>query len=102
MVLGDRISSAEMARAAEAARLEIAAAEKEDFLEAINGLFAFVRRQWETLNTEAVTPTAYVRNLKSVCRPDVPRASLPRETALANAPDAADGCFRVPKIIENQ
>ncbi|MEW6458565.1 MAG: Asp-tRNA(Asn)/Glu-tRNA(Gln) amidotransferase subunit GatC [Bacillota bacterium] len=94
------ISAEELAQAAEAARMEIPAEEKEGFLEAVNALFAFVKRQWETLDVEGVAPTAYVRPLKNITRPDEPRPSLPLETALANAPEEDGGCFRVPRIIE--
>ncbi len=94
------ISAEELAQAAEAARMEIPAEEKEGFLEAVNALFAFVKRQWETLDVEGVAPTAYVRPLKNITRPDKPRPSLPLETALANAPEEDGGCFRVPRIIE--
>lgn len=94
------ISAEELAQAAEAARMEIPAAELDGFLEAVNALFAFVKEQWATLDVEGVAPTAYVRPLKNVTRPDEPRPSLPLETALANAPEEENGCFRVPRIIE--
>ncbi len=32
-------------------------------------------------------------------RPDVPGPSLPRDVALANAPDAVDGYLRVPQVL---
>jgi len=53
------ISAEELAQAAEAARMEIPAEEKEGFLEAVNALFAFVKRQWETLNFYADLPKGY-------------------------------------------
>ena len=48
------------------------------------------------LDLEGVEPTSHVVNLENVLRDDEPRPSLPRERALANAPDAGDGGFRVP------
>ena len=48
------------------------------------------------LDLEAVQPTSHVVDLENVLRPDEPRPSLPRERALANAPDATDQGFRVP------
>jgi len=33
-------------------------------------------------------------------RPDVPRPSLPQSAALANAPRAEDGFFRVQAVLE--
>jgi aspartyl-tRNA(Asn)/glutamyl-tRNA(Gln) amidotransferase subunit C len=48
------------------------------------------------LDLEGVQPTSHVVDLENVLRPDVPRPSLPRERALANAPDASSDGFRVP------
>jgi len=43
-------------------------------------------------------PTASPLNLSNVLRPDEPRAELPRDEALAPAPDAVEGLFAVPRI----
>ncbi len=48
------------------------------------------------LDLEGVAPTSHVVDLENVLRPDEPRPCLPRERALANAPDATDDGFRVP------
>jgi len=48
------------------------------------------------LDLEGVEPTSHVVELENVLRPDEPRPSLPREVALAEAPDADDTGFRVP------
>jgi aspartyl-tRNA(Asn)/glutamyl-tRNA(Gln) amidotransferase subunit C len=48
------------------------------------------------LDLEGVEPTSHVVDLTNVLREDVPRPCLPRERALAGAPDVADGGFRVP------
>lgn len=48
------------------------------------------------LDLDGVEPTARVVDLTNVLRQDVPRPSLPLETALSNAPDEADGGFGVP------
>jgi aspartyl-tRNA(Asn)/glutamyl-tRNA(Gln) amidotransferase subunit C len=48
------------------------------------------------LDLEGVPPTSHVVEVTGALRPDVPRPCLPREVALANAPDTADGGFRVP------
>jgi aspartyl-tRNA(Asn)/glutamyl-tRNA(Gln) amidotransferase subunit C len=48
------------------------------------------------LDLEGVEPTSHVVSVENVLRDDVPRPSLPRETALEQAPDAADSGFRVP------
>ena len=48
------------------------------------------------LDLDGVAPTSHVVQLENVLRPDEPRPSLPKETALAPAPDADDEGFRVP------
>ena len=48
------------------------------------------------LDLEGVEPTSHVVDLTNVLREDVPRDGLDREIALEQAPDAADGGFRVP------
>jgi aspartyl-tRNA(Asn)/glutamyl-tRNA(Gln) amidotransferase subunit C len=48
------------------------------------------------LDLDGVQPTSHVVELENVLRADEPRPSLPREQAVAPAPDAADTGFRVP------
>jgi aspartyl-tRNA(Asn)/glutamyl-tRNA(Gln) amidotransferase subunit C len=48
------------------------------------------------LDLEGVPPTSHVVEVENVLRPDRPRPSIPRERALEQAPDAAEGGFRVP------
>jgi aspartyl-tRNA(Asn)/glutamyl-tRNA(Gln) amidotransferase subunit C len=48
------------------------------------------------LDLADVPPTSHPLDLVNVFAEDEPRPSLPREVALANAPDAEDGAFRVP------
>lgn len=48
------------------------------------------------LDLEGVQPTSRVVDLENVLRADVPHESLPREVALAGAPDPSGGSFRVP------
>jgi aspartyl-tRNA(Asn)/glutamyl-tRNA(Gln) amidotransferase subunit C len=50
------------------------------------------------LDLEGVEPTSHPLDLVNVWGEDEPRRSLPREDALANAPDPADGAFRVPAV----
>jgi aspartyl-tRNA(Asn)/glutamyl-tRNA(Gln) amidotransferase subunit C len=50
----------------------------------------------DELDLGGVEPTSHVVALQNVLRDDEPRPCLPREKALAGAPDVADGGFRVP------
>jgi aspartyl-tRNA(Asn)/glutamyl-tRNA(Gln) amidotransferase subunit C len=59
------------------------------------GILAHVDRISE-LDLDDVPPTSHVVELENVLRPDEPRPSWPRDAVLEQAPDPADGAFRVP------
>lgn len=52
------------------------------------------------LDLADVEPMSHPLDLVNVWDEDLPRPSLPREDALANAPDPSDGLFRVPALGE--
>lgn len=94
-----KITKQEVEHVAKLARLELSEQEKDKLTDQLSGILTYV----ETLNgldTTGVEPTAHVLDLKNVMRDDVAAPSLPRERALANAPDQAAGHYKVPKIIE--
>jgi aspartyl-tRNA(Asn)/glutamyl-tRNA(Gln) amidotransferase subunit C len=47
-----------------------------------------------------VPPTASAVPQVNVFRDDEPEPSLPRELVLSNAPEAEEGRFRVPRVVE--
>lgn len=53
-----------------------------------------------TLDTTDVEPMSHVLPVTNVFREDVVVPSVPREEILANAPEADEGAFRVPKTVE--
>ena len=55
----------------------------------------------QALDLDGVEPTAHAVQLENVLRKDEVRASLSPEEALANAPEAEDGRFGVPRIVED-
>jgi aspartyl-tRNA(Asn)/glutamyl-tRNA(Gln) amidotransferase subunit C len=61
----------------------------------LSGILDHVGRIGE-LELDDVAPTSHVIELENVLRPDEPRPSWPREVVLEQAPDPADGAFRVP------
>lgn len=77
------------------ARLELSDAEVETMAEELSGILEHVDRISE-LDLSGVEPTSHVVALVNVLRADEPRPSLTRDRALENAPDTADGAFRVP------
>lgn len=54
----------------------------------------------DTEGVEPMTQVLYETDETATLRPDVERAPLPNEIALANAPAAGNGYFKVPKVIE--
>ena len=81
------------------ARLGISPQERARFAEQLSGILEHFRAL-QALNTEDLPPTAPVQDLRNVMRPDVARPSLPQSVALANAPRAEDGFFRVQAVLE--
>ena len=65
----------------------------------LSGILEHIDRL-QQLDTEDIPPTAQVVEIASRLREDEPRPCLSQEEALANAPAAVDGFFRVPSIQE--
>jgi aspartyl-tRNA(Asn)/glutamyl-tRNA(Gln) amidotransferase subunit C len=77
------------------ARLRLSDAEVEQMAGELSGILDHVDRI-AGLDLDDVPPTSHVVDLENVLRPDEPRPSWPREAVLEQAPDPADGAFRVP------
>ena len=77
------------------ARLELTDDEVERMASELSGILEHVDKI-STLDLEDVEPTTHVVALENVWRADEPTPSLPRERALEQAPDPAEGAFRVP------
>ena len=77
------------------ARLEIPADEIDAVRAELGQILDAVGKVAE-LDLSEIEPTSHPLDLVNVWADDEPRPSLPREDALANAPDPADGAFRVP------
>ena len=93
------LSKDEIARVALLARLEL----REDMIETMTGQLADVLAYIEKLSeldTSDVEPMSHPGAKHNVFREDTPAGSLETKDALRNAPDQADGFFRVPRVIE--
>ena len=77
------------------ARLQLSEEEIERMTNELSGILEHVDRI-TALDLDDVEPTSHVVALENVLRADEPEPSLSRDVALANAPDASDGMFRVP------
>lgn len=81
------------------ARLGLEPGDEDFYADQLSGILKHIDRLQE-LDTEDIPPTAQVVEIASRLRDDEPRPSLTQEEALANAPSAVDGFFRVPSIQE--
>jgi len=80
---------------AKLARLRLSDEEVEKMAGELSGILGHVDRIGE-LELDEVPPTSHVVELENALRPDEPRPSWPQEDVLGQAPDPADGAFRVP------
>ncbi len=90
------LSRDQVLHVARLARLELTEEEVERFSSELSKVLDHV----ETINRlgdlEDVEPTSHVVAVENALRADEPLPSLSQEDALAAAPDAAQGGFRVP------
>jgi aspartyl-tRNA(Asn)/glutamyl-tRNA(Gln) amidotransferase subunit C len=94
------LSKDEVRHVAMLARLGLEPGDEEFYAEQLSGILGHIDRL-QQLDTEDIPPTAQVVQIMSRLRDDEPRPSLSQEEALANAPAAVDGFFRVPAIQED-
>lgn len=99
--LSGAISIDDARQVAKLARLGLAEAELAALTDDLNKILERVARL-QAVDVEGVEPLAHVGDLHSVLREDEPRPGLTRAEALACAPDAASGCFRVPTVIRRE
>lgn len=93
------IDRREVEHVADLARLALSDEELDLFQEQLGSILEYAEALNE-LDTEGVEPTAHAVPRTNVLRDDHVRPSLPKEAVLANAPETQDGCFRVPRIME--
>jgi aspartyl-tRNA(Asn)/glutamyl-tRNA(Gln) amidotransferase subunit C len=110
-----KVTEKDVAYVADLANLELSAEERAGMLRDLNSILEYVDRLSE-LDTSNIPPMAQVSDRYGVDeskqgsdrfayanREDILeglRKSLPHEEALANAPDADEQFFQVPKVIE--
>jgi len=94
-----KITRQEVEHVAKLARLRFNEAEMERFTDQLNAILAYIDKLNE-LDTSRVEPTYHVLELVNVFREDQIEPPLPKELALANAPERADSFFQVPRIVE--
>ena len=81
------------------ARLEFNNEEKDQILNDMNRMLAFVDKLNE-LNTEKVEPLIYMTEERSILRDDEIKVTVSQDEALKNAPKKDSDYFKVPKVID--
>ena len=93
------LSPEEVLHIARLARIALTPADVDRFAAQLSGIldqFAALA----AVDTEGLEPTAHPLPLSNVMRTDAVTASLTQGEALANAPEAEDGFFRVRAVLE--
>jgi aspartyl-tRNA(Asn)/glutamyl-tRNA(Gln) amidotransferase subunit C len=86
---------------AKLARLALSEEELDTFEEQLSRILEHARTV-TSLDTEGVEPTSHSMPLVNVMRPDEVVEPIGSDAALANAPFAEQGHFRVPRILDEE
>ena len=89
------IDRAQVIRLAQLAQLQLAPDEVERLTQQLGEILTYMAQLGE-VDVAGVAPTAHAQLGSLPLRPDEPAESLPVETVLAAAPEAAEQCFVVP------
>jgi len=81
------------------ARIALSDEERSLFSEQLEEILEYIE-QLKTVDVEGVEPTAHTFPVTNVWREDVVCTGLTQEEAIGNAPEARDGMFVVPKVVE--
>ena len=98
--MSERLTRAEVAHLAHLARLACTDEELDRYAEQLTDVLTYVA-EVQAADTDGVEPTTHVVPTVNRLRPDVVTPSLPADVALSGAPDAVDGRFRVPRLLED-
>ncbi len=97
-----KLTEAEVRYVANLANLNLTAPEIDRMVHDLGSVLEHMDRL-AGIDTEGVEPMSqvlYDSEETATLRPDVERASLDNDVALANAPAPGSGYFKVPKVIE--
>ena len=89
----------DIVRIAELARIALSEKELEGYSEQLEVILEHAALV-QALSTDGVEPTSHPLTMVNAFRPDEVIECLDREEVLAEAPDAEDGYFRVPRILD--
>jgi aspartyl-tRNA(Asn)/glutamyl-tRNA(Gln) amidotransferase subunit C len=93
------IDTEQVRRIASLAELDLDPETVESLRRDLQAILAYVALL-DGIHVEDVEPTSHPPRASTPLRNDRVTPSLDREEALANAPDAKDGQFRVPRVLD--
>jgi aspartyl-tRNA(Asn)/glutamyl-tRNA(Gln) amidotransferase subunit C len=93
------LTTDEVRHVAELAKLRLTEEEIRQYTQQLSAILDYAE-VLQQVDTSHVPPTPYVLPLANVMADDAPRPSLANAAALLNAPDTADGFFRVAAVFE--
>lgn len=93
------LSRDDVRNVAELARLRFSDDEESRMVEEMSQILEYVEKLDE-LDTSGVPPMSHVLDLTNVFRDDDIESRIDQDQALEPAPDASNGYFQVPKVVE--
>lgn len=93
------LDSADVAKIAHLARLEVPSAALADYAQALSGILTLVE-QMDAVDTQGVEPMAHPLHMSQRLREDQPTETDRREAFQSIAPLTEDGLYLVPRVIE--
>lgn len=97
-LMPDALTPGDVRAIASLARLALTDEEVDLYARQLGRILEYASQVAE-LDLGDVPPTCSTSDASGAERADVARPSLGRDAALANAPDAAGGLFRVPRVL---
>jgi aspartyl-tRNA(Asn)/glutamyl-tRNA(Gln) amidotransferase subunit C len=94
-----KITVEQVEHIAELARLELTGEEIARYSTQLNAILDYFGKLRQ-VDTSQVAPMSHPLDLANVLSADEVGVSVPHDAALANAPDVAEGCFRVPVVLD--
>ena len=93
------LSSQDIERIAHLARIRVTPADVHDVQAKLDGIFKLID-EMQAVNTQGIEPMSHGLDMVLRLRDDVVTETNHREKYQKNAPQAAEGYFLVPKVIE--
>ena len=94
-----KISQEEIKKIALLSRLEVKEEHMAHVEKELSDILTYVA-ELDALELDGVEPMAHAVSLHNVFREDEKKPSLDHELALFNAPEAEDGYFKVPRVVQ--